>query len=247
MIVKAVIPARNEAPALPKVLAAIPDSVAEVIVADNGSTDATAAIARAHGATVVSEPTPGYGRACMAGIRAAGACDVIVFLDADASDYPEELDTLLAPLADGRADLVIGSRVARASRGSLTLPQRFGNRLACTLMKLFWGGPFTDLGPFRAIRRDALARLDMQAPTFGWTVEMQARALKRCLRCAEVDVGYRPRIGKSKISGTARGVILAGTYILGTIALEALSPEPRRYLRPHEKAAPEGTAVKVGI
>ena len=217
-----VIPARNEAPALPKVLSAIPtDIVDKVVVADNGSTDGTGEIAIRRGATVVRVEEPGYGRACLAGVDVAGPCDVIVFLDADASDDPSEIPKLLQEIDNG-ADLVIGSRVARAQKGSLTLPQRFGNGLACFLMRCIWGGPFTDLGPFRAIRRDAYERLAMQAPTFGWTVEMQVRALKQGLKISEVDVAYRPRIGKSKISGTVRGVILAGAYILGTIAREAV-------------------------
>jgi len=222
MIIKVVIPARNEAPALPKVLSAIPDYITEVIVCDNGSTDGTAEIARAYGATVIREEIPGYGRACLAGIAQAGACDIIVFLDADASDVPAEMRDLIVPISHDRADLVIGSRVARAQRGALTLPQRFGNHLACTLMRWIWGSTFTDLGPFRAIRRDALERLQMQAPTFGWTVEMQIRALKQGLDCRDVPVSYHPRIGKSKISGTVRGVFLAGVYILGTIFAEAL-------------------------
>jgi len=226
MIVKVVIPARNEAPALPAVLGAIPAFIDEVILVDNGSTDGTGDIARAHGASVVRVETPGYGRACLAGIANAGDCDIIIFMDADASDIPEEMIELIAPIREADADLVIGSRVARAAKGSLTITQRFGNWLACSLMRLIWGGPFTDLGPFRAIHREALAQLDMNAPTFGWTVEMQVRALKLGLNCHEIDVGYRPRIGVSKISGTVRGVVLAGVYILGTIAREALCLAP---------------------
>ena len=226
-VVKVVIPALNEERALPKVLSAIPDFVAQVVVADNGSTDATAEVARTFGATVVNVPEPGYGRACMAGVAAAGACDVLVFLDGDASDHPEDMADILAPILSGEADMVIGARVgAGVAKGSLTLPQRWGNWLACTLMRWIWGSPYSDLGPFRAVRRDAYARLGMSAPTFGWTVEMQVRGLKAGLRGTEVPVRYRPRIGTSKISGTVRGVVLAGYYILGTIAWEALRPLP---------------------
>ncbi len=224
-VIKVVIPARNEQEALGKVLMEIPELVSAVIVADNGSTDKTAEIARKHGAQVVSVPEPGYGRACLAGIAQAGDCDIIVFLDGDASDYPAQMTELVAPILAGEADLVIGSRVrGQREKGSLTPQQRFGNALACQLMRLFWGSRFTDLGPFRAIRKTALTQLDMEAPTFGWTVEMQARALKQKLRCAEVPVDYRRRIGKSKISGTVRGVILAGFYILTTIFREAVTP-----------------------
>ena len=220
-IVKVVIPARNEEKALGKVLSEIPDNVDSVIVADNGSTDGTACVARDHGAEVVTVPEAGYGRACLAGIDAAGTCDIIVFLDGDASDYPGQLTELVAPIAADTADLVIGSRVlGQREKGSLTPQQRFGNALACLLMRLFWKSKFTDLGPFRAIRKSSLDSLNMEAPTFGWTVEMQVRALKQGLRCDEVAVDYRKRIGKSKISGTVKGVVLAGYYILGTIFVE---------------------------
>lgn len=222
-IIKVVIPARNEEKALGKVLLEIPDIVDTVIVADNGSTDSTADVARAKGAEVVSEPEPGYGRACLAGITTAAECDIIVFLDGDASDYPVQLIELVAPILADEADLVIGSRVlGQREKGSLTPQQRFGNALACWLMRLFWKSQFTDLGPFRAIRKSSLDTLNMEAPTFGWTVEMQVRALKQKMRCAEVPVDYRKRIGKSKISGTVRGVVLAGYYILATIFKEAL-------------------------
>ncbi len=220
-VIKVVIPARNEEKALGKVLSEIPDVVDTVIVADNGSTDATAQVAREHGAEVVSVPEAGYGRACLAGIAASDACDIIVFLDGDASDYPGQLVELIAPILKDEADFVIGSRVkGEREKGALTPQQRFGNALACWLMKVFWKSEFTDLGPFRAIRKTSLDGLNMQAPTFGWTVEMQVRALKQGLRCEEVAVDYRKRIGKSKISGTVRGVVLAGYYILGTIFTE---------------------------
>ena len=221
--VKVVIPAQNEEKAIGKVLSEIPDMVGEVIVVDNGSTDETANVARAHDATVISEPEHGYGRACLAGIKQAGDCDVIVFLDGDASDYPAEIVDVIAPIIADKADLVIGSRVlGQREKGSLTLQQRLGNDLACTLIGLIWRHKYTDLGPFRAIRKSSLDDLGMEAPTFGWTVEMQIRALKRKLRCVDVAVNYRKRIGKSKISGTVKGVILAGFYILGTIFVEAV-------------------------
>ena len=222
-IIKVVIPARNEEQALGKVLSEIPDTITGVVVADNGSTDGTAQVARDHGARVVYVSEPGYGRACLAGIKEAGACDIIVFLDGDASDYPAEMADLLAPILAGEADFVLGSRVlGQREKGALTPQQRFGNALACFLMKLFWKSRFTDLGPFRAIRKSTLDALNMQAPTFGWTVEMQVRALKQGVAYAEVPVNYRKRIGKSKISGTVKGVVLAGYYILGTIFLEAV-------------------------
>jgi len=158
----------------------------------------------------------------LAAIKAAGDHDILVFMDGDASDDPSDLASLLDPILRGDADMVIGSRIlGDCDPGSLTVQQRFGNTLACWLMHLFWGYRFTDLGPFRAIRRESYDRLNMQAPTFGWTVEMQVRALKKGLRCTEVPVHYRARIGVSKISGTVRGVVLAGWYILGTIFWEA--------------------------
>lgn len=223
-IINVVIPARNEQGAIGKVISEIPSVVSRIIIADNGSTDETAPIARRAGAKVISVPIPGYGRACLAGIAASQPCDIIVFLDGDASDYPKEMTALIAPIVAGDMDMVIGSRrLGTCEKGALTIPQRFGNALACWLMAWIWGGEFTDLGPFRAIRMSSLDRLDMQAPTFGWTVEMQVRALKHGLRCSEIPVRYRKRIGKSKISGTVSGTILAGYYILGTIAREALT------------------------
>lgn len=222
-IINVVIPAMNEEQAIGKVIGEIPKNVARIIVANNGSTDKTADVARAAGAEVVDVPQAGYGRACLAGIKAAAPCDIIVFMDGDASDYPEELTALIQPIIDGDVDFVIGSRLSGdAEKGALTVPQQFGNALACWLMGLFWKGKFTDLGPFRAINMASLKRLNMQAPTFGWTVEMQVRALKYGLRYKEIPVRYRNRIGTSKISGTIRGVIMAGTYILGTIFYEAL-------------------------
>ena len=216
-----IIPARNEVEAIGKVIRGIPDYVSEIIVADNGSTDGTAQAAQDLGARTVYVKEPGYGRACLAAMAAAQPSDITVFLDGDASDYPEDMDTLLAPILSGEADFVIGSRITgEREKGALTPQQAFGNRLACALMTLFWKSRFTDLGPFRAIRTDALHALDMQAPTFGWTVEMQVRALKQNISYTEVPVRYRKRIGVSKISGTVKGVILAGYYILSTIFIE---------------------------
>jgi glycosyltransferase involved in cell wall biosynthesis len=219
--VRVVIPARNEEASIGAVLDEIPrDRVDRIVVVDNGSTDRTAEVARSRGATVVREPVAGYGRACIAGIAAAGDCDVIVVLDADHSDYPGDLPALLAPIEAGGADLVIGSRVlGGAEPGALPWNQRFGNRLACRLMLLLYGARFTDMGPFRAIRRDALAGLNMRDPTYGWNVEMLAKAIIAGLRVREVPVRYRRRIGQSKISGTVRGTIRAGTRIISTILM----------------------------
>ena len=221
------IPARNEILSIAGVIESLPDFVTEVVVADNGSTDGTGEAAREAGATVVRVEEPGYGRACMAAYAASttprSPDDTIVFMDADASDDPADMAALIEPIAGGRAALVIGSRaLGEREAGALTPQQRFGNALACWLMARIWGARFTDLGPFRAVRRDAYERLGMSAPTFGWTVEMQVRALKRDVPYAEVPVRYRKRIGVSKISGTVRGVVMAGVYILGTIAVEAV-------------------------
>ena len=240
-----IIPALNEEQAIGGVVSRIPDFINRIIVADNGSTDRTAIRAQDAGAEVVSVPVAGYGRACLAGVDAAGEADILVFLDGDGSDVPEEMDLLLAPILSGDIDMVIGSRaMGVAEAGSLTVTQRFGNRLACVLMKLFWGGGYTDLGPFRAIRRSAYDRLGMTAPTFGWTVEMQVRALKQKLAVADVPVSYKNRIGVSKISGTVRGVIMAGAYILGTIFAEKLGrgPKPAR-----ERRLPSRTFELQGI
>jgi len=198
----------------------------EIVVCDNGSRDATARVAREAGATVVSAARRGYGSACLAGLahlrgRAGGPPGLVVFADADGSDDPSELPRLIAPLVAGPADLVIGSRaLGRAEPGALTVPQRFGNRLAAFLLRALFGATTTDLGPFRAVRWDALERLAMRDPDYGWTVEMQAKAARRGLVVVEAPVTYRRRIGRSKISGTVRGVIGAGTKILATIARE---------------------------
>lgn len=218
-----IIPARNEAEAIGGVVRSVVGKVDAVIVADNGSTDGTGQIALECGAQVVSVPHPGYGRACLAGVARAQDADIVVFMDGDGADDPADLQALVRPILDRDADFVIGSRLGGdVEEGALTLPQQFGNRLACFLMRLIWNGRFTDLGPFRAIRKSALDRLGMEAETYGWTVEMQVRALKAGLAYQETPVRYRRRIGVSKISGTVKGVILAGAHILGVIAREAL-------------------------
>ncbi len=225
MIVVAVLPALDEEAALPGVLRGLPrDLLAHVVVVDNGSTDRTAEVARAAGAEVVHEPRRGYGRACLAGIAAArrAGAEVVVFLDADGADDPADIPRVLSPLADRRADFVVGSRTrGGAAPRALTPQARLGNALATTLIRWLWGVRFSDLGPLRAIRLDTLDRLAVSDPTFGWTVEMQVRAAKRGVRCVEIPVSYRPRIGRSKISGTLVGSVRAGLGILGTIAREA--------------------------
>ena len=230
----AVIPALDEEAAIGGVLQALPSALlCTVVVSDNGSRDRTAAVAAEAGAFVVHEPRRGYGRACLAALeflrrRSGGPPRTVVFLDADASDDPADLETLLAPIERGRADLVIGSRVRGAAErgaveaGALTHVQRFGNVLATKLIRLSTGVRFTDLGPFRAITWRALERLEMRDPNFGWTVEMQMKAARRGLRCVEVPVRYRRRIGRSKISGTLRGATAAGVKILYTVARESL-------------------------
>lgn len=196
--------------------------VSEIVVVNNASTDSTERVAKQHGATVLHEPTPGYGRACLKGIdylrQLANPPDIIVFLDADHSDYPQELIKLIEPIQRDGVDLVIGSRaLGTKERGSMTPQQIFGNWLATRLLKLLYGVKFTDLGPFRAIRFSKLIELNMQDKTYGWTVEMQLKAAKLGMACVEVPVGYRKRIGFSKISGTVKGTILAGYKIITTI------------------------------
>lgn len=221
--VAVIIPALNEERAIGRVLDDIPTWVDRVIVADNGSSDATSSIAAGKGAVVVSEPRPGYGSACLAGIEALGDAEIVVFVDGDYSDHPEEMTTLVDPIAAGDADLVIGSRVlGEREAGALTPQQRFGNWLATRLIRVFWGVHYSDLGPFRAIGAPALARLGMTDRTYGWTVEMQIRAAMAGLVSREVPVRYRRRIGVSKISGTLKGTVLAGYKILSIIGRFAL-------------------------
>ena len=222
-----VIPAYNEESAIGKVLADIPpDLVCQVVVVDNGSTDATAEVARSMGAKVVHEPRRGYGQACLTGIAALSDADIVVFLDGDYSDYPEEMPALVEPIRRDEADLVIGSRtLGQSEKGALMPQQRFGNALATWLIRLLFGVRYTDLGPFRAIRRQALERLHMVDCNFGWTVEMQIKAAQLGLRCCEIPVRYRPRLGISKISGTLSGSLRAGYKILWTIARYARRQE----------------------
>ena len=217
-----IIPARNEALSLPEVLSRVPASVTRLLVVDDGSTDDTAAVARAGGAEVVFEPVPGYGRACLAGIAALqGAPPAIVaFADADGSDGVHNLPALLQLLQEGAADLALARRIP-VRHQALTSQQRFGNRLATTLIRLFWGHSYRDLGPMRAISWEALQGLNMADQDFGWTVEMQIKALKAGLRVLECPLPYYPRIaGVSKISRTLSGVVRAGTKILWVIGRE---------------------------
>jgi len=213
-------PALDEQQALARLLDELPrERYARLLVVDNGSTDGTAAAARAGGAQVISEPRRGYGQACLTGLAALGGdADIIVFMDADGSDVPAEAERLLEPILRGEADLVIGSRaLGRAEPGSMTWPQRWGNRLSVALIWLLFGHRYTDLGPFRAIRRESLEELGMRDTNFGWTAEMQVKAVLRGLRVQEVPVSYRRRVGRSKISGTVSGVLRAGAKIIWTI------------------------------
>jgi glycosyltransferase involved in cell wall biosynthesis len=219
-----IIPALNEEASLGLVITELPMVVDHIIVADNGSTDGTAAIARSVGAVVVTEPERGYGAACLRAIAEVSAdTDILLFLDADHSDFPGEAESLLRPIVEGRADLVIGSRML-TYRHHRALPPvaAFGNWLTSRLIKLIWRVRFTDIGPFRAIRFDAYRRLGMMDRNFGWTTEMQVRAVKLRLRCIEVPVSYRARLGRSKVSGTVSGSIRAGSKFLWIIIREAV-------------------------
>ena len=222
-----IIPALDEEQSIGKVLADIPAGLVDiVVVVDNGSSDRTAAVAAAGGALVVSEARRGYGQACLTGMAALAetGVDIVVFLDADYSDYSEEMSLLVEPIIRGDADFVVGSRVRGERQAGALLPQaRFGNALATWLIKKLYGVAYTDLGPFRAIRHEALKNLQMADRDFGWTVEMQTKAARHGLRVAEIPVRYRKRIGTSKVSGTVKGSILAGYKILFTIARYARS------------------------
>ncbi len=216
-----IIPAFNEEKSIGRVVRAIPrDTVHDIIVVDNGSTDRTRGIAREAGATVLHESRRGYGHACMLGIAHALREDppIIACRAGDFSDYPEELPELLKPIQEKGYDLVIGSRMLGEREPGALLPQAmFGNWLASFFIRLFWGYRFTDLGPFRAIRTDALRRMMMSDPTYGWTVEMQIKAAKLRMKCTEVPVRYRKRIGESKVTGTISGTVRASVKILYTI------------------------------
>ena len=221
--VSVIIPALNEQNAVGHVLNEIPmNVVSEVIVVDNGSVDNTSEVAEKNGATVLHEARKGYGSACLKALAYLKGTktkpDIVVFLDADHSDYPEELPKLIQPILDDKADLVIGSRaLGQKESGSMTVPQVFGNWLATHLIKLFYGVEFTDLGPFRAVRYSSLLDIQMEDKNYGWTVEMQLKSAKLKFRNIEVPVNYRKRIGVSKVSGTIKGTIMAGYKILYTI------------------------------
>ena len=224
-IIDVIIPAYNEQDSIGNVLRDIPKTlVREVIVCNNASTDNTKAVALANGATVVDQPLKGYGNACLKGIShiqakpKAEQPDIVVFLDGDYSDHPEEMTQLVAPILEKDMDMVIGSRALGKMESGAMMPQQiFGNWLATNLIRLFYNYHFTDLGPFRAIKWNKLVEVDMQDKTFGWTVEMQVKAAKHQFKCTEIPVTYRKRIGVSKVSGTIRGTILAGHKILWTI------------------------------
>lgn len=220
--IKIIIPAHNEEKAIGHVIVAIPKIVNEIIVISNNSTDNTIKVAKNAGATVLSENKMGYGYACLKGLEYIASQeikpDIVVFLDGDYSDYPEELTQLIAPIVNQNIDFVIGSRISTLrEKGSMTPQQIFGNWLACFLMKLFFNTKFTDLGPFRAIKYQTLLDLDMQDKTYGWTVEMQLKILKKNFTYVEIPVRYKNRIGVSKVSGTIKGTVMAGIKIIGWI------------------------------
>ena len=228
MRVSVIIPTHNEAQAIERVLADLPAGLAsEVIVVDSNSTDGTPDIAARLGARVIQEPRRGYGRACLTGIAAANSPDVIVFLDGDYSDRPSELPTLLEPIMEGSADITLGAR--QNFSGALPWHQAFGNRLAAGLIRLLYGLNISDLGPFRAGRADVLRTLALEETTYGWAVEMILKGELAGYRVVEVPVSYHPRIGKSKISGTVKGTLGAGWFILSLIV--------RYYFRPRAVSA----------
>ncbi len=220
--INVIIPAFNEADSIAHVINDIPNSVSEIIVVNNNSTDDTVKNAKATGATVLTETKMGYGNACLLGLdyiaKKSKQPDIIVFIDGDYSDYPEELTKIVAPILENRADFVVGARKkSLREEGSMTPQQVFGNWLATFLMRLFFEAKFTDLGPFRAIKYEKLKELKMQDKTYGWTVEMQLKILKKKMAYIEVPVRYKKRIGVSKVSGTVKGTIFAGIKILGWI------------------------------
>ncbi len=217
--ISVIIPAYNEEQSIALVLNDLPrDRLHEIIVVDNRSTDRTAQVARDHGAKVFEEKLRGYGSACLKGIAMLDHPDIVVFLDGDYSDYPEEISLLLEPILSDQKDFVLGSRMIKPESRKALLPQaRYGNKLAVFLMRLFFRYKYTDLGPFRAIRYESLKAIDMQDQDFGWTVEMQIKAVRKGLRIEEIPVSYRERIGVSKITGTLAGTFKAGTKIIYTI------------------------------
>ena len=221
-IIKVIIPAFNEEKSIAKVIAEIPDFVEEIVVVNNNSTDQTVQAASKAGATVLTEKNKGYGYACLKGIdylsQKDKTPDILVFLDGDFSDFPQELTKVIQPIIEDSADFVVGARVKELrERGSLTPQQVFGNWLACFLMKILYHSSFTDLGPFRAIRWSTLKKLQMSDKTYGWTIEMQLKVLRQQISHKEVPVSYKKRIGVSKVSGTVKGTIFAGMKIIGWI------------------------------
>jgi glycosyltransferase involved in cell wall biosynthesis len=230
--VSVIIPTRNEAQAIGRVLSDLPAGlVAEIIVVDNNSTDGTPEIAERMGARVISEARRGYGRACLTGLASASAPDVVVFLDGDYSDRPADLPLLLAPIAEGRADITIGSRLAGPrTPGALPWHARFGNWLAASLITNLYGLKISDLGPFRAARAEALRAVELEETTYGWAVELILKGATQGFRIVEVPVSYHPRIGKSKISGTFRGTVGAAWFILSRIV--------RYYFRQRKNSMP---------
>lgn len=218
-----VIPAYNEAQSIGKVVNDIPKEwVSDIIVCSNNSTDNTIEVAKNAGAIVLEEKQKGYGWACMKGINFANEMevkpDIIVFLDGDYSDYPQELPIVVQPIIEKNMDLVIGSRaLGQQESGSMTFPQRFGNWLSTRMMHLFYGVKYSDLGPFRAMKFDKLLMLNMAEMTFGWTIEMQIKAAKHKMNSCEVPVNYKVRIGESKVSGTLKGAVMAGVKIIWSI------------------------------
>ncbi len=225
--IRVIIPAFNEESSIGLVVKDIPDFVEEVIVVSNNSTDQTEMVAQKAGAKVLKESRKGYGYACLKGMGYIKdnnlPTDIIVFLDGDYSDYPEEMAKIVAPILKNNQDFVIGARVDHLrEKGAMTFPQIFGNWLATSLMKVMYGAKFSDLGPFRAIKYEKLLALNMEDKTYGWTVEMQLKALKHKLKYTEVEVNYRNRIGDSKVSGTIKGAFMAGVKILSWIFKYAL-------------------------
>jgi len=221
-LIKVIIPAIDEEESIIKVISEIPKCVSEIIVVNNGSTDNTELVATKAGATVLNEPKKGYGNACLKGLEYLDSTiikpNIVVFLDGDYSDYPSEMIPIVTPILEDKADLVIGARSKDyREKGSMTFPQRFGNWLATFLMRMLFNSTFTDLGPFRAIKYNTLIDLKMSDKTYGWTVEMQLKALKKKIRYTEVPVHYKKRIGVSKVSGTIKGAIFAGIKILSWI------------------------------